>query len=193
MMHVRFSVFLLLQSFFQRELSMSKSSSAYVTCTISGKTYTWHFTGVTSVGHLLALDLENDSSQGTDIVNGARNLADQVTLSVVETDVEHSPGWAARMLEAMASLKRKRILCRVVTSMAAYDSMLLTEITATQDGENQDGWSGELVFMEYIPVTEENAEAVKENSNSSVRTNTGSAGKLTGSSLALLLQRSGVK
>lgn len=127
-------------------------------------------------------------------MNGARNLSSQVTLSVVETDTEHSPGWAARMLEAMASLKKNRTLCRVVTSMAAYDRMLLTEITATQDEENQYGWSGSLTFMEYIPVTEENAEEVKTNSNSSVRTNTGSgsAKKITGTAFQQLLRRSGV-
>ena len=127
-------------------------------------------------------------------MNGARNLSNQVTLSVVETDVEHSPGWAARMLEAMAALKKNRTLCRVVTSMATYDRMLLTEITATQDEENQYGWAGSLSFMEYIPVTEETAEEAKTNSNSSVRTNTGggSARKLVGGAIAQLLQRSGV-
>jgi hypothetical protein len=76
----------------------------------------------------------------------------------------------------MISLKKQRVLCKVVTSMATYDQMLLTEINATQDEENQDGWSGSLAFMEYVPVTEENAEEIKENNNSSVRTNTGSTG-----------------
>ena len=173
---------------------MNAASAAYVTCTVGGNTYTYHFTGVTAIEHNLALNLNNKASQGTDIVNGARNLSNQVTLSVVETDTEHSPGWAARMLEAMASLKKNRTLCRVVTSMAAYDRMLLTEITATQDEENQYGWSGSLTFMEYIPVTEENAEEVKTNSNSSVRTNTGSgsAKKITGTAFQQLLRRSGV-
>ena len=173
---------------------MNAASAAYVTCTVGGNTYTYHFTGVTAIEHNLALNLNNKASQGTDIVNGARNLSNQVTLSVVETDTEHSPGWAARMLEAMASLKKNRTLCRVVTSMAAYDRMLLTEITATQDEENQYGWSGSLTFMEYIPVTEENAEEVKTNSNSSVRTNTGSgsAKKITGTAFRQLLRRSGV-
>ena len=169
------------------------NSSAYVTCTVGGNTYTYHFTGVTEIEHNLALNLDNTESQGLDIVNGARNLPNQVTLSVVETDVEHTPGWAARMLETMAALKKQRTLCRVVTSLASYDNMLLTEITATQDGENQFGWSGSLVFMEYIPVTEENAEDVKANNNSSVRTNTGNAGKLSGSTLVRLLQRAGIK
>lgn len=172
------------------------TSSAYVTCTVSGKTYTWHFTGVTEIGHNLALNLDNTASQGMDIVNGARNLPDQVTLSVIETDAEHPAGWAARMLEAMASLKKQRILCRVVTSMGSYDNMLLTEITATQDEENQYGWAGSLAFMEYIPVTEENAQAVKENNNSSVRKNTGSTGssrKISGTPFEQLLQRAGIK
>ena len=174
---------------------MNVSSSAYVSCTAGGNTYTYHFTGVTSIEHNLALNLDNKASQGPDIVNGARNLANQVTLSVVKTDAEHGPGWAARMLEAMVSLKKNRILCRVVTSVAAYDRMLLTEITATQDEENQDGWSGSLAFMEYIPVTEETAEEVKANSNSSVRKNTGTAGsvkKVTGTAFQQLLQRAGV-
>ena len=175
---------------------MSASSTAYVTCDVGGKTYTYHFTGVTSIEHNLALNLDNTSSQGTDIVNGARNLADQVTLNVVETDAEHPAGWAARMLEAMTALKKQRILCTVVTSMMTYKDMLLTEITATQDEENQYGWSGELAFMEYIPVTEENAQAVKENSNSSVRKNTGSTGsgkKISGTPFEQLLQRAGIK
>ena len=171
-------------------------SSAYVTCTVSGKTYTWHFTGVTGIEHNLALNLDNTSSQGMDIVNGARNLPNQVTLSVLETDAEHPAGWAARMLEAMTALKKQRILCTVVTSMMTYKDMLLTEITATQDEENQYGWSGSLAFMEYIPVTEESAQAVKENSNSSVRKNTGSAGsgkKISGTPFEQLLQRAGLK
>ena len=171
---------------------MSASSTAYITCTIGGKTYTYHFTGVTAIEHNLALNLDNDSSQGTDIINGARNLANQVTLSVVETDTEHPAGWAARMLEAMTALKKGRHLCRVVTSMATYDRMLLTEINATQDGENQYGWSGSLAFMEYIPVTEGNAQDTKTNNNSSVRKNTGSTGSAAVSPFLKLLQKAGI-
>ena len=168
---------------------MSKASAAYVTCVVGGKTYTYHFTGVTSIEHNLALNLNNEASEGSDIVNGARNLANQVTLSVVETDAEHSSGWAARMLECMVALKKKRVLCKVITSMMTYEQMLLTEINATQDEENQFGWSGSLAFMEYIPVTEENAEALKTDTNSSVRTNTGSSGtkKITGTPLQQML------
>ena len=168
---------------------MSKASAAYVTCVVGGKMYTYHFTGVTSIEHNLALNLNNEASEGSDIVNGARNLANQVTLSVVETDAEHTAGWAARMLECMVALKKKRVLCKVITSMMTYEQMLLTEINATQDEENQFGWSGSLAFMEYIPVTEENAEALKTDTNSSVRTNTGSSGtkKITGTPLQQML------
>ncbi len=153
---------------------MSRKSSAYVRCQSGGKTKTYYFTGVTSIEHNLSLNLEKDSSQGSDIINGARNKPNQVSLSVVETDAEHSAGWSAKMLGDMVSLKENRSLCTVVTSMATYKQMLLTEINATQDEENQYGWSGSLAFMEYIPVTEENAQTVKANNNSSVRTNTGS-------------------
>ena len=171
-------------------------SSAYVSCAVGEQAYTYHFTGVTGIEHNLALNLNNASAQGTDIVNGARNLPDQVTLTVVEMDTAHSPGWAAAMLNILSSLKKRRLLCRVVTSMGMYDNMLLTEITATQDEENQYGWSGELAFMEYIPVTEENAQTVKENNNSSVRKNTGSTGsskKISGTPFEQLLQRAGLK
>ena len=74
---------------------MSKSSAAYVTCTVGEKVYTYHFTGVVSVEHNLALNLNNASAQGQDIVNGARNLPNQVSLTVMETDAEHRDGWAA--------------------------------------------------------------------------------------------------
>lgn len=171
---------------------MSTASTAYVTCAADGKNYTWHFTGVTAIEHSLALDLNREESREGDIVNSARNLPDRVTLSVIETDTAHSAGWSARMLEAMASLKRNRIPCKVITSLGPYENMLLTEITAVQDEENQEGWSGELVFLEYLPVTAGNDGEVKTNTNSSVRKNTGTAGnlkKVTGTALIQLLQR----
>lgn len=152
---------------------MNASSAAYITCMVGDKVCTYHFTGVTAIEHNLTLDLDTDSSQGEDIVNGARNQSDQVFLFVVETDVEHSPGWSARMLEAMAAIKRKRILCKVVTSMAVYESMLLTEIAATQDEENQFGWSGTLSFTEFVPVPAANGGG----STGGKKTNTNSSKK----------------
>ena len=155
---------------------MNASSTAYILVPVGDKTSAYHFTGVISIEHNLALNLDNTSTQGTDIVNGARNLPDQVTLTVVETDVEHGPGWAAQMLAAMKSVKKNRKLCKVVTAMAAYENMLLTEITAAENEENQFGWSGSLTFVEYVPAVEEKTAATKTNNNSSVRKNTGNTG-----------------
>ena len=175
---------------------MGAASSAYITCTVNGKKNTWHFTGVLSIEHNLSLNLESMSSQGSDIVNGARNRPDQVTLSVVETDAAHPSGWSARMLEAMASLKRNRTLCRVVTSMGVYKQMLLTEIAATQDEENQCGWKGTLHFVEYVPVNDKKESGRKTGNNSSTRKNTGSSGtakKVTGTPFQQVLQRAGIQ
>ena len=97
------------------------------------------------------------------------------------------------MLAAMAGLKRKRMLCGVVTSMGSYTDMLLTEITATQDEENQCGWSGSLTFTQYVPSDGENA--VKTNDNSSTRENTGFTGtvkRVTESAFLQMLQRAGI-
>ena len=76
--------------------------------------------------------------------------------------------------------------------MGSYKKMLLTEIAATQDEENQYGWSGTLTFMEYIPVTEEKAKPGKTNNNSSVRKNTGSTGAAAVSPFLKLLQKAGI-
>lgn len=174
---------------------MSNPSSAYVVCDKDGRPYTYYFTGVTAVEHTLSLSLDSTSSQGTDVVNGARNLASQVTISVMETDVAHGNGWASSMLSTMADLKKGRHLCKVVTAIASYDRMMLTEISATQDGENQYGWSGTLTFTEYIPSAEGNQANQKANNNSSNRKNKGNTGakKITGSVFLSLLDRAGVK
>ena len=59
------------------------------------------------------------------------------------------------MLAALDSIRRNRVLCRVVTSMGSWENMLLSEITATQDEANQYGWAGDIVFMQYIPRSEQ--------------------------------------
>ena len=173
---------------------MNAHSSTYVFCEVGGRSYRYYFTGVTSIEHSLTLNLEKDSSEGTDIVNGARNKPNQVTLSVIETGAEHMPGWAADMLAAMDALKRNRILCKVVTSLGTYSDMLLTEISAKQDEDNQDGWSGSLTFVEYVPEKKKKKKK-KEKNNSSTKKNTGSSGskKVTGSAFQQLLQRAGVQ
>ena len=172
---------------------MNAASAAYVPARVNDEPCAWHFTGVTAIEHNLSLSLNSTAVQGADLINGARNQPDRVTLTVIETDAEHSPGWSARMLAAMAGLKRKRMLCGVVTSMGSYTDMLLTEITATQDEENQCGWSGSLTFTQYVPS--DGGGSVKTNDNSSARQNTGFTGtvkKVTESAFLQLLQRANI-
>ena len=128
-------------------------STAYFTA--EGINYTYRFCGVTEIEYNFALNIDADTSQGGDIINGARRLPNQIRLSVVETDVASQSGWSASMLAALDSIRRNRVLCRVVTSMGSWENMLLSEITATQDEENQYGWAGDVVFMQYIPRSEQ--------------------------------------
>ena len=169
---------------------MNAASAAYVTARVNGASCAWHFTGVTSIEHSLSLTLGSTASGEAELINGARNQPDRVTLTVLETDAEHMPGWSAHMLAAMASLKSRRELCGVVTSLGTYTDMLLTEITATQDEENQYGWSGSLSFTQYLPADGENTGTVKTNDNSSSREHTGFAGnvlRLTGEAASRLI------
>ena len=148
-------------------------SSAYVIDRNTGSVL--RFTGVTAVSHALSLRLfdKADITESGSFVNGAKNEPDRVTLSVAETDAEHAAGWSARMLDTLSAMKRERRLCRVVTPHHAYDDMLLSGISVTQDGESPDGWSGDLTFTEYIPVAV--VGEVKTDTNASVPKNTGSA------------------
>ena len=170
-------------------------SSACVTATVSGKKQTWRFSGVTSVEHVLSLNLNSTAAGGADLVNGARNQPDRITLSVIETDAAGGPGCSARMLEDLGNLKRQRILCRVSTSLGTWKKMLLTEISATRDDENQEGWRGSLVFTQYLPSGGDSASGAKTADNSSVRKNTGvlSARQVAGSAFLQLLRRAGIE
>jgi len=188
---------------------MSKST-AYIIA--SGIDYTYRFCGVTEIEYNFALNIDADTFQGGDIINGARRLPNQIRLSVVETDVSSQPGWSASMLSALDSIRRNRVLCRVVTSMGSWENMLLSEITATQDEENQYGWAGDLVFMQYIPRSEQyytdtsggggsgggssTTSTRKTNNNSSTKKNTGTKAAVTSATagaLASILCRVGIK
>ncbi len=153
---------------------MSNESSAYIT--IPSLNLTYHFTGVTSIAHHLSLKIQEktDTTEENTLVNGAKNEPDRVTLSVVETDAVHSAaGWARRMLDVLSSVKRQRLLCRVVTPHHTYDNMLLSSVTATQDETSPDGWSGELTFTECLSVNARSE--VKTTDNASTAKNVGSA------------------
>ena len=150
------------------------SSSACIT--VKPYNQTFHFTGVISVTHSLSLKVfeTSDTTELGSYVNGAKNQPDRVTLSVIETDAAHSAaGWSARMLDILSSVKRDRLLCRVVTPHHTYDDMLLSGISVTQDEEHPDGWSGDITFTEYIPVAA--LADTKTDDNSSSAKNTGSA------------------
>ena len=126
--------------------------------------------------HSLSLKIseKTDTTEQAAFVNGAKNQPDKVTLNVVETDAAHSAaGWASRMLDILESVKRNRLLCRVVTPHHTYDSMLLTSVSVTQDEEHPDGWSGEITFTEYIPAV--STAETKTDDNASTPRNTGSA------------------
>ena len=143
--------------------------------------FNYHFTGVVEIEYNFALNIDADPETENDVINGARKLPSQVRLSVVETDVNHEPGWSAGMLQAMDRLRSARTLCRVVTSMGTWDNMLLSEITATQDEENQFGWAGDLVFMQYVNkngavYSSSEASTRKTENNSATCRNTGTKG-----------------
>ena len=128
-------------------------STAYFTA--EGINYTYRFCGVTEVEYNFALNIDADLSQGGDIINEARRLPNQIRLSVVETDVEASPGWAASMLASLDSIRRNPVLCTLTTDMGTWGRMFISEITATQDEINQYGWAGDVVFTQYIPRSEQ--------------------------------------
>ena len=155
--------------------------------------YTYHFTGVLSVKHEYSLKIQTDldSASGSDYINGVRNQPDRVILSVMETDIGHMAGWANRMLQAMESIKRNRILCTVVTSALTYTGMLLSGLSVTEDEKNQFGWQGTLTFTQY----QSSAAVQKTNDNSSAARHTGSTGQIqsvTGDALMQMLARAGV-
>ena len=183
-------------------------SSAYIIAEVIS--YTYRFAGVVAIEHNMALNIEADTSLGGDIINGARRLPNQITLSVVETDIHTQPGRSRSMLEAMDSIRRNRVLCKVVTSMGTYDRMLLSEITATQDEANQYGWAGDLVFMQYIPDSEQyytetgssggaaagssSSSTRKTQNNSSTKKNTGTKAAVTSATAGVtaVLSRAGI-
>jgi len=184
---------------------MPKSTAFF---TAEGIDYTYRFCGVTEIEYNFALNIDADTSQGGDIINEARRLPNQIRLSVVETDVEASPGWAASMLAALDSIRRNRVLCKLTTDMGSWDKMFISEITATQDESNQYGWAGDIVFMQYIPKSEQyyngaaSGTAVssttstrKTQNNSSTKMNTGTKSAVasaTAGAVSAILSRAGI-
>jgi len=165
--------------------------------------YTYTFSGVLSVAHHFSLKVDSSSESGTglDYVNAARNAPDRVTLKVIESDVGHAAGWSARILQAMESLKRNRVLCEVSTPNRTYASMLLTEISVSEDKASQSGWTGSFSFTQFAQNAAvsssavSSASAAKADDRSSSATHTGNSGPaatLSTSETKRLLSRAGI-
>ena len=163
-------------------VSVLPASVAYILVPSVGARY--FFDGVTSVSHALSLNISQDrdaSSSRSDFVTTARNDPDTVTLSVVATDTGSSvAGWAKQTLQSLAQIKEKLLLCKVVTSLRTYDSMLLSAISVQQDDAMQDGWSGTLTFTKAAA----SGSKLKSDTNASIPVSSGStmAKKVTASS-----------
>ena len=175
-------------------------SSAFVRVPSYGYTYT--FSGVLSVAHHFSLKVDSSPESGTglDYVNAARNAPDRVTLKVLESDVGHAAGWSARILQAMESLKRNRILCEVSTPNRTYASMLLTEISVSEDRTRQSGWTGSFTFTQFAPApavyaSSVSAASAKADDRSSSAAHTGNSGPgetLSNAETRRLLSRAGI-
>ena len=169
------------------------SSTAYIV--VKPYDLTYHFTGVTEVVHNLSLKIaeKTDTTESDGCVNGAKKLPDKVTLSVIESDAGHASGWAARMLQVLSDIRSQRLICRVVTEYRTYENMLLSSVSATQDELSQSGWSGELVFTEYVPVLTSGNEKTEDNSSSAKNTGSAAPAKtVTGTIFQQMCHRAGI-
>ena len=163
-----------------------------VSVKVPSRGYVYTFSGVISVKHSLSIKLTTEASAQETVTNGAVRQLNKVTLAVVESDIGHGSGWADRMLQAMEALRNNQLLCDVVTKPKTYKSMLLTDISVTEDEKSQSGWQGTLTFTQYLTQ----ATVAKTNNNSSTPAHTGSAGQaqtVTGSPLQQMLRRAGIE
>ena len=157
-----------------------------VSVKVPSRGYVYTFSGVISVRHSLSLKLTTEASAQETVTNGAVRQLNKVTLAVVESDIGHGSGWADRMLQAMEALRNNQLLCDVVTKPKTYKSMLLTDISVTEDEKSQSGWQGTLTFTEYNAAAPAAAAAPSGTillggpgglyNNSSTPTNTGNTG-----------------
>ena len=158
---------------------MKTTSTAYLRVQTTKEKYV--FDGVVSITHALTLKVstDSDSSTGADYVNNARNEPDVVTLSVAASDVNPAVKHGNRAtVQALAEIKEKRLLCRLVTNLRSYKNMLLTDLSVLQDETCPCGWTGTLTFTQVEPATP----ASNPQDNSSTPTSTGNTAPSGGSS-----------
>ena len=92
---------------------------------------------MTQLRHGFTAKVNVDGESGaTDVVNGARNQPNKLTLSVLASSVGHPAGWPRRLLESLERLKRNRTLVSVETSVFLYPRMLLSDLTVIQDDQS---------------------------------------------------------
>ena len=160
---------------------MSAQSSTWLRLIATGSEI--HFSAVTQLRHSLSLKVatETDSSEATDYLNGARKQPAKLTLSLMETDVGHPKGWAARIAQNLEACRASRALLQVFTPIRTYNNMLLSDLVILQEEGSPDSWTGTATFTE---ADEAIAATAKPNDNSSAVTDTGAAPTKTVSSSA---------
>ncbi len=176
---------------------MTGTSTAYIILKDRGWKYT--FDGVVSIAHSLVLKVSKDSesSSSTDYVNNARNEPDVVTLSVVASDANASiDHWSSQFMRSLAAIKEGRILCQVITSIRAYDDMLLSDISVLQDETCPYGWTGVLTFTHVDIIsattkTEDNSSTAVSSGNSAASSVSGSS--RGGSTFLTILREAGIR
>ena len=150
---------------------MSQQSSIYIRLVQTGSEI--HFSGVTQVRHSLSLKVATDTDDidTSDYVNGARKQPAKVTLSLVETDIGHSKGYAARIAQNLEAARASRTVIQVITPVKIYNNMILSDLVILEEEGKPDAWSGTATFTEV----DLNNSSTKTQNNSSTVTDTGTA------------------
>ena len=100
-----------------------------------------HFSGITQIRHSLSLKVatDTDTTEIVDYLNGAREQPAKVTLSLVETDAGHRPGWAARKVEILDLIRSSKVLVEIYTPIRNYYNMVLSDLVIIQEDGNPNG------------------------------------------------------
>ena len=179
---------------------MSQNSSIWLR--VSGTGSEVHFSGITQIRHSLSLKVatDTDTTEIVDYLNGAREQPAKVTLSLVETDAGHRPGWAARKVEILDLIRSSKVLVEIYTPLRNYYNMVLSDLVILQEDGNPNGWTGTATFTEVLSEDSGGQPA----DNSSAPTDTGVSPAVTvqtqvdsdlhvqDSPLRQLLQRAGI-
>lgn len=109
------------------------------------------FDGVTALRHSHTLKLASsaDGLTGAQVISGARNEPYRVTLYLVMSDAHSGvPHRAASVMRQLVAWKLGRAALTLVTPLAAYRGMIVTDFTVTEDDRHQAGWTGILTVTQ---------------------------------------------